>query len=358
MAENLRKRIAGVLVLAIMVLPLAAGAEEFKLPFTPRVPGNESKDSCPKPPKPVVSLKLTSKYGKDGARRDTVDPKSEEEFNAQMKPINDYAKGVIKQAQHYTETGDPAAAKCALTWLDAWAKGDGLTEMENETAHYKRGTTTSGLSFGLMQVMPAIKEDVRLPGVQKWLARLARSSADFYQGEPERNSARNNHSYWVGLAEVSAAVVSGDRALFDRGVASYKKGVCGATKQGALPLEVGRGKKARAYHLYALSALVPLAATAEANGVDAFGMCDGAIHRIVKFSLSAIDDPAPLAEMAEAEQDPFEDKAALPPGKQLTFMVLYHQKFPGRAPLEEKLMTQGHFVSTALGGDQELLYPK
>lgn len=344
------------MLLAALLYPSFVSAQDILPPFSPRATAEKhSKRACPKPPQPVGQLELASKYGKDGPQRDTVDRKAEKKYKAQMKPVNDYMKTVVREAERYTEKGDSAAAECALTWLHVWAEGKALLEMENETAQFKRATTVSGLAFALMQVEPAVAEDKRLPVVKDWLSKLAHGTKDYYSAST-KNSAKNNHRYWSGLATAATAVLTGERDLFDWGMDAYKNGVCGATPEGALPLEVKRGTKARGYQLFALSALVPLGKIAEANGIKAFEMCDGALHRIVKFSLDSITDPSSIAKMAEAEQDEFEDGKPLPPGHQVTFLEIYAREFPGTAPLEKELLAQRPLRSTSLGGDQTLLY--
>ncbi|WP_110752320.1 alginate lyase family protein [Phyllobacterium leguminum] len=58
---------------------------------------------------------------------------------------------------------------------------------------------------------------------------------------------------------------------------------------------IGAGKKAREYHLFALNALMPTAAFAEANGIPAYNVCNGALRRIVQFTLRsyATQRPSP-----------------------------------------------------------------
>ena len=149
-------------------------------------------------------------------------------------------------------------------------------------------------------------------------------------------------------------MVADDRKLLDWAVAAYKAGVCGATAQGGLPLELTRGKKALEYHLFALNALVPVAAFAEANAIPAYNICNGALSKIVRFTLRSIADPTAMSAAAGKAQEPF--PKGLPPAQSVAFLELYRRAFPGAVPMEAQLLALRPFVTTNLGGNQTLLY--
>ncbi len=181
----------------------SASAGELRPGFTPTSPKENGKaaEKCEEAPgKAVISLKLVSKYGNDGSQRDTVDKEAEEKFNKAMQPVIEFEKFVVKKANKYTEKGDVNAAECVVSWLDEWANQDALSDMQEETAEYKRATTLSGLSLALLQVMPAIADDPRLPEIKKWMKNLALKTIDHYENRAKERSASNNHRYWAGLA--------------------------------------------------------------------------------------------------------------------------------------------------------------
>jgi poly(beta-D-mannuronate) lyase len=312
--------------------------------------------ACPSPPKPVVELSVVSKYGNNGPLHDTVAPEAEAEANAQMAPVRAFAQAVVKMANHYTATGDPSAAQCTLTWLNAWAVGHALTRIEDHNAEFERGATLGGLSLALIQVSPAVSADPRYATVGKWMHQVVEAGIQYFDSTERLQGSRNNHRYWAGLGAAGTALVTGDRRLLDWSVDTYKKAVCGATPEGGLPLELQRGKKALDYHLFALDALTPVAAIAEANGIDAFAFCDGAYHRIVRFSLLALDDPSTISRLAGKPQDKY--PGGLPSKNHASFVEIYRHYFPGKAPLENRLLTLRPLLSTNLGGDQTLLYGK
>ena len=332
-------------------------AASLTAPFTLRAPvEGQPAEACPSPPPPVVELSVVSKYGNNGPLHDTVAPDAEAEAIAQMAPVRAFAQAVVKMANHYTATGNPSAARCALTWLNAWAAAHAMTRMQDHNAEFERGATMGGLSLALIQISPAVAGDARYAVVTNWMHLVIDSTIQYFDSTQRLQGSRNNHRYWAALGAAGTAVVTGDRQLLDWSVDTYKKAVCGATAEGGLPLELERGKKALDYHLFALDALTPIAAIAEANGIGAFGFCDGAFHQIVGFSLLALDDPSTIAKLAGKPQDKY--PGGLPSKNHASFIEIYHHHFPGKAPLENRLLAMRPLVSTNLGGDQTLLYGK
>lgn len=350
-----RQYAAAVGLAATLFCAGAAWAAPLQAPFAIHLPNARGAGaSCAAAPPPVVALSITSKYGNDGPRRDTIDAAAAAAEQAQMAPLRDFGQRVVKMANAYSRGGDGGEAACALAWLDAWASGNALSQMKDANAQFERASLLAGLSLALMQVDPAVAADPRRARVVAWMQQSAQAAIGYFDATSQLKGSRNNHLYWAGLAAAGVAVLGNDRAMLAWGAKTYGDAVCGATAQGGLPLELQRGKKALDYHLFALNALVPLAAILEKNGVTAYAQCDGALHRIVHFSLAAVDDPSALAQLAEAQQQ------AVPGGasaqSQFAFMEIYHRAFPGKAPFEERWLALRPLKSSSLGGDQTLLY--
>jgi poly(beta-D-mannuronate) lyase len=136
-------------------------------------------------------------------------------------------------------------------------------------------------------------------------------------------------------------------------LASFQLVACQATAEGALPLELERGRKATEYHLYALSALVMLAELAEANGRAGYGQCDGAIHRSIGFSLAALADPARIMSLAGAAQ---ESADGIVKPSRIAFLEPYLARFPDRAVAARNWLDRRPLGLTDLGGNLTLLY--
>ena len=335
-----------------------ARRETFILPLEPRIviKSHEATAPCVVPP-PVLTLALESKYGKDGPERDDVDPEAEAAFNAGLKPVLEFQRPIVTMANRFTEKGNQNDAACVITWLAAWAKADALSQMGNHTAEYKRSTTLAGLAMAYMQVRRAMQDSSDIPIIDRWLAMTATRIRDHFDGlKPTRRSFANNHRYWAAFAVGATAAITGDKPLFDWAMDSLKRAACAATPEGALPLELARGKKAREYHFHALNALVPLAELAEANGVSAYTLCNKGLQRIVAYAVDAIDNPATMAKDAHAEQEAFDDKSLLPPTSRLPFLEIYLKRFPGQLTLPKNIMKDAPFRLSDLGGRVHLLF--
>ncbi len=74
------------------------------------------------------------------------------------------------------------------------------------------------------------------------------------------------------------------------------------TAEGALPLELARGRLALHYHLFALEPLAVLEIMARDNGVALAPAADAALRRLFAFTFHALDDPREIASLARAEQ--------------------------------------------------------
>lgn len=349
--------ISGIVAMAMAILALPSlASSEIIAPFPQRAPSDAAMASdCAAPPEATISLAITSKYGSDGPQRDMIDPEADRTFKKQMKPIRAFSQQVVKMANRYTLRCGIADAQCTLSWLDAWAKRKALSQMDNPNAEFERAQTLAGLSIALLQVAPAVRNDARFATVVGWMIDLATSTNAFFDATRDRlKGSRNNHAYWAALASESVAALADDKALLDWSVQTYQRGVCGATAQGTLPLELERGKKALEYHLFALNALVPVAAFAEANDIPAYDTCDGAMRKIVNFTLKSIGYPAAMALAAGKTQELFVNR--MPSAQDLAFLEIYHRAFPRSSPMESELLKLRPLIATSLGGNQTLLY--
>ena len=86
-------------------------------------------------------------------------------------------------------------------------------------------------------------------------------------------------------------------------MATYDNGVDQIQPNGALPLEMARGGRALHYHLYALAPLVLLAEFGEVNHLDLYAHANGAIHRLVDFSVAGLQDPTPFVKATGVQQE-------------------------------------------------------
>jgi len=157
--------------------------------------------------------------------------------------------------------------------------------------------------------------------------------------------SQNNHLYWAGVELAAIGVAADDRNDFDWAMATYDNGVDQIQPDGALPLEMARGGRALHYHLYALAPLVLLAEFGEANHLDLYAHANGAIHRLVNFSVAGLKDPAPFAKATGVQQEVPKTIT----GDQIGWAPPYVQRFPNPA-LEQMIRAAPSLSVYYLGG--------
>lgn len=311
---------------------------------------------CPPPPPPVVSLATLSRYAETDKTRSSVDPDRESTYERDIKPLRDFQAEVVGWANDVVrKPRDVAKAACAYTWLKAWAEAGALSELGTRQSEFNRDQALSALGLAYLQIRgidvgTAIERSV----IVDWLVGLAEDSVEHYEHEAGAMSRRNNHRSFAALGVAAAGVIAGERRLFDWSMAWLEQATCEAGTDGSLAPEMARGKRARDYQIFATGPLVLLAEFAEANGLGAYGWCGGRLHDVVAFSLASVDDPSAVEDLAGEQQ------LELPPadklGSRVAWLVPYAQRFPDE-DLERRLAALGRPSSTALGGNQNVLFP-
>jgi poly(beta-D-mannuronate) lyase len=107
-------------------------------------------------------------------------------------------------------------------------------------------------------------------------------------------------------------------------MATYDNGVNQILADGTLPLEMARGGRALHYHLYPLAPLVLLAEFGEANHLDLYAHANGAIHRLVKVSISGVQDPTLFVKATGVPQEISQPLS----GDQIGWAPPYLHRFP------------------------------
>jgi poly(beta-D-mannuronate) lyase len=244
------------------------------------------------------------------AARTIVDPALKAANERSLAPLRRFVAEVVRFSDGWlaSRPRQPAYAARAVDGLFAWASAGALLGQVNQQGEYEREWTLAGLALAYLEVRdaPGLPVAARQT-VETWLAALADAIRPSYQ-RPDRRSSANNHAYWAGLAAAAAGVASARRDLFDWGIARGRVGLRQIRADGLLPLELGRGKLALHYHLFALAPLLMLAEIAAANGVPFYEADGHALDRLIDRVTDGLRDPAPFAAAAGAPQE-----IALPP---------------------------------------------
>ena len=356
---TLRQAFVPILLAGLIAAPASAAtlALPFKVP-APTGPAASCEDGSPKP---VVSLAVKSRYDQSDKTKSTIDEDAEEAYQEGMKPIRDFLSDVSRSATRYTESGGSktAEAACALAWMADWARADALSDLDTRQAVLSTTRIMAGLSLAYAQVRPApVGTPDDRAAIEAWLQGFAETVKTHFSadGTDERTSDRQNHRYWAGFAVAAIGVVTGDRADLEWGVKSYEIGACQIEPNGVLPLELARGKRARDYHIHATGPLVMIAELAAANGIDAYGACDGALHKLIKFDLDMIRDPSEIEDLSGDEQLKLPTRDGAIRGDRIAWLAPYLKRFPERKAVAEGIALPERMTSSNLGGNLRTLF--
>jgi len=316
----------------------------------------ESSYECEAPAAPVITLDTQSKYKQDDARRATIDEEAEESYSKAVEPLRAYGRNVVRIANAYVKSSpkDPAAAACALTWLDHWASAKAMTDMRSRQAHVNLSQALGGFALAYLQIRhaPGLAED-RKKRVEAWLKTLAQQVVESKEKNKEV-SGRNNHRYWAGLAAAAAGAATGDKRLTDWGIDSARIGLAQVTPEGTLPLEINRGKRARDYHIFAAEPLVTIAELARSQGVDLYAEHDGALPRLIGRVVGSLDDPAFFEKAAGMKQEPYPGDGTVP-GNRIAWLEIVQSRRPS-PEAEAALGPKRPVASSSIGGNTTLLF--
>ena len=191
---------------------------------------------------------------------------------------------------------EPATAACALAWLDAAAAAD---RAPGDVA--ARRDLLAGLALDWLKLAAAPgQEPAAAARVTRWLQRMAATvQPPFERADARRPETYDAEAYRTAMAVMATAVAAQDRRLWDWGLFRARWGLGEVNEDGALPLELARGRGALASHAYATASLVLAAELAAANGVDLYSEKNSALHRLVRRTLDGLNDQGYFARFPE-----------------------------------------------------------
>jgi poly(beta-D-mannuronate) lyase len=305
---------------------VAAHAERLRSPWDAvKTTPTDAPYSCPAPPAFSKTLDIPGYYTDKQAS--IIDPQKLAAFNAASAQPTHLGQYAVSAADAWRTKGSRAAAACVYSLLDAAAKADAWTnKMPQITGVYLQNWTLSGTAIAYLKVRDSHAgtpdEDAE---IQKWFVRLAARVRAYFEMQRTRpgSDAYNNHMYWAGLAVAAQGIACDDPLAFLWGIETYRMGVDAIQPDGSLTAEMNRAAMAEHYQLYALGPLVMLAELAAANGLDLYPVNDGAIHRLVKFSVAGRLDPSIIEKRTGVPQNLPE----LIGGLEIGWAVPYVQRF-------------------------------
>ena len=211
--------------------------------------------------------------------------------------LDDFVRAVADMSDAYVRANpaEPAPARCALYWLDAWALEEALLGRPRRgEARIARERALAGLSLAYLK----IRDEESLPRdrkelVEAWLAAVAHATLSGAIAR-EAGAIAHDRVYWAALAAAASGAASGDRGLFVWGIARCRAALSEHDAIGALTLRE---------ELQILTPLVMTAELAAANRVDLYAEHDRAIDRRIGRVRDALDDGGRLR--AVSAREPF-----------------------------------------------------
>ncbi|MCG7600822.1 alginate lyase family protein [Halomonas sp. McH1-25] len=227
-------------------------------------------------------------------------------------PLFQFEDIVSSLAGNYVATmGDAYYGRCLIQFLNKWAESEALVDFyysgQDKQGDGQAWYSTESMIFAAAMAYSVVRP--RIEGMEqekttidKWLNLLAHNHSSIIGGD--NGSCCNNHFYRRALYSSIVGILTEDNELFRYGVSAVYSALSDLTKDGALPLEIQRGRRAVHYQNYALLYLVTNMQVISRQGYDVFDKeIDGRnISDAVDFFLTVVEDPAELEGYATQEQ--------------------------------------------------------
>lgn len=316
-----------------------------------RVAGVDRSTSCPAAPAPYTAeLDFPSKYEGSGRSRDTLNPDAEARYKLATRSLQAFEAGLSDFSDRYVE-GQAGAARCALAWMDSWARAGAITASANMTGRAVRKWTLSAVAFNFLKIREAPGLDPsQLQQVRIWMKQVAGIVIQEHLNLPPQKI--NNHFYWAAAAVGAVGIATDDRPLLDWAFDGYRRSVRDIDAQGVLPREMARRTRALSYHLFALQPLVMLAEMGRVNGVDLYAAGDCALCRLIRRVADGVEDPAFFEGQTGARQVMEEG----PDGRAMIWVAVLSRACPGDARIKALKARFGPFSGRRLGGNLTDIY--
>lgn len=175
--------------------------------------------ATPMVPAPVGAMEIPHHYmhGSNG-------PTNPAEAEA-TRTYEAFQRRITEGMNQWVATGNEEEARCSLAQMDAWAKGDALTNYDPKAysqSWYQAEWTLS--SAGVTDSV--LKQDATLDAAQQArVAKWMREAAHQLISYEKPGELGNNHHYWRALAAISIGVDAEDNKLFRYGVDVFKEAV-------------------------------------------------------------------------------------------------------------------------------------
>jgi poly(beta-D-mannuronate) lyase len=313
--------------------------------------------ACPATPPPPRDLAVEPFYRKDDPTHSIVDPAAYAARAAAVAPLSAMDSGAVRLADRYVGTipREPATALCLAERLDAWARAGAMLGEVTTQGGFERKWTLVSLALSYAAIADAVEvPSATRARIERWLADVGWAVVPYYARRPF--AEQNNHLNWAALAALAAGAASGDRGLFDWGIAAARGALGVVAADGSLAAELARKSKALHYHKFSVEPLALADAIASANGIDLAAENGGALHRLAAFTLAGFEAPERVTALVGAAQEFFGADRITP--SMFAWAEIYQARHPDPA-LSARLAAirpRDGFSYTWLGGNVTLRF--
>jgi poly(beta-D-mannuronate) lyase len=304
---------------------------------------NDRAFRCSDPLPAVRELRGTTFY--EG--RDAINPKLYEQATRDEAPIRAYTSKLASMANSYLaadQNGKVEIRDCVHRWLTAWARSQALIDDDNFLGGAFRVWALVPIAVSAVTVSDGRRESNEISG---WIGNLADRNWRFIA----KNNIHNNIAYWAAAGSAFAFIATGRCDLLEKAVDVASKAIDSIDEDGVLPSEIVRGKRAFAYHVFALTPLALTAEVATQNGTNLFERRARGLGRTASLIVRANKDMSFFDRRAGAVQDV---RPPLLKGQFVWAEILYKHY---RTPELAAILRQNRPLSfDRAGGSQTILF--
>ncbi len=292
--------------------------------------------ACEPAPAPIRDIVLPRYY--TDASGSEIDAEAKALHAEAVAPLTEFLRQIVKGADKAVAYDDTQQAKCALEWLETWARGGAwLGVMGSKQAEYQRKWDLGGVAAAYLK-LKVHATPAKQRTIEGWLKQWA-DLAYAFQSDPDRQ--RNNQLYWLGFALGATAIATDSDRHWRLSRDIMSEAAKHIAEDGALALELERKSQALHYHSFAVTPLVALAEMAAQRGENWFELEQGALHRLVALTIAGLNKPAIFDELSGYPQK-------LPAGTGAGWLWLYGQRYASLLPAMLPVVPRDH---RWLGGD-------
>lgn len=219
---------------------------------------------------------------------------------AAKKPIEDFEISVERLSNTSIEYGMPEYAKCAIAFIDEWARADAMLgpkegdySSQNEQLWLLSAISTD---YYVIQEHASLEQDVR---IRFWLQQLSLRARARWDNVRDQEFKGNKYAM-TAAGVMTTAILNNDKAGIDWARSVFKNQMGTVTKEGGLTAEVRRGQMALHYHYLALLPLTYMALLSKNIGED-WG-ADPRLRRVQQFVANSTLDKNVMSKYVGATQ--------------------------------------------------------